>query len=146
MKFDSIGKVQAKGNSKLASNYTFNYSGMEYSETVYRIKAINQNKQVAQSPIFSNLNIYSYDNTLSVYPNPVKTGVLFVDYNNQSTNLEVTINISDIYGRLLTVYKKTVVPGINYFSINTSELKDGLHYLSIVNKSNTQKLGFTVSK
>ncbi|MBK9221501.1 MAG: hypothetical protein IPO16_05200 [Saprospiraceae bacterium] len=146
LKFDSIGKVQAKGNSKLASNYTFNYSGMEYSETVYRIKAINQNKQVAQSPIFSNLNIYSYDNTLSVYPNPVKTGVLFVDYNNQSTNLEVTINISDIYGRLLTVYKKTVVPGINYFSINTSELKDGLHYLSIVNKSNTQKLGFTVSK
>jgi hypothetical protein len=68
---------------------------------------------------------------LNVFPNPAasETNITF----NLQSSTEVTINVVDLTGRkVMSVSQGTVSAGIYNKMINTSELADGLYYITII--------------
>ncbi len=143
--FDSVGTVKAIGQSVSVKNYNLTLSRILGSDESIRIKAIGPNKNVLYSPIVNLTNDYTSSSSLSLYPNPVTSGVLFVDYNYLEKQDNIRIQITDAYGRSLMDYSELAVPGLNFYTINTAALNNGLHYLLIYSKSNTIRKSFTVN-
>ncbi len=144
--FDSIGYTPAKLPSTTSNTYLNSQLKAEEKNLTYRIKAVTKNGQWTYSPLFTAASSYKTGSSLAVYPNPVKSGILYAEYQNTSISQDVTISISDIYGRVLEVFKQQAAAGQNTLIVNTSRLAEGLHYLSISNKTGTAKISFSVSK
>lgn len=144
--FDSIGVIPYKAGAGSVNSYKHSRLGSEEKESVYRIRANTKLNQWTYSAQFSQSNPYDVTSGLSVYPNPVKTGTLFVEYNNKTVAQTITVTISDIYGRIIRSYKSEVLNGKNMLNIETSMLSEGLHYLNLSTKTESLKVSFSVSK
>jgi hypothetical protein len=144
--FDSIGIINAIGNSLVPLKYKFKLKSEDAGLKYYRLKAINKNRESKYSQTFSIPTQYGESNSLSLYPNPVKSGLLYLDYLNQTESTEAVLTILDVYGRAIRSVKEPLSFGINYFNINVSGISNGLHYLSITSTSDSKKSGFTISQ
>ncbi len=69
--FTSIGTVAAKGNSTAATDYEFADAQPLIGKNFYRIKAIDKSGRNTYSVIVK-INYGRVDNTLTIFPNPVK--------------------------------------------------------------------------
>ncbi len=66
-----IASVQAKGNSSIASNYSYN-DNMKISENVsYRLKMVDQDETSAYSPIRT-IKSETSSVQMNIFPNPVQ--------------------------------------------------------------------------
>ena len=144
--FDSIGILPYKAVSSSVNTYKHSRLGSEEKEVVYRIRAVTKLNQWTYSAQFSQSNPYDATIGLSAYPNPVKTGTLYVEYNNKAAAQASTITISDIYGRIIRSFKYDIQNGKNTINIETASLSEGLHYLNLSTKSENLKISFSVSK
>lgn len=66
---------------------------------------------------------------LSVYPNPVKNGMLYVNTNN---NLEKNVSVFDVTGKLVLATQ------VNNEAINVSNLKAGVYFANITENGITE--------
>lgn len=144
--FDSIGLVNYKTGPSTNNTYKHSRLGSEEKEFIYRIRAVTKSNQWTYSAQFSQNNPYDGTSSLSAYPNPVKTGTLYLDYTNKAAAQSVTISISDIYGRVLSNYKTEILSGKNTLTISTIELPEGLNYLNLNTKTENLKISFSVRK
>lgn len=144
--FDSIGMLTYKKPSSTNNVYKHSRLGSEEKEFIYRIRAVTKTNQWTYSAQFSQNNPYDGTNGLSAYPNPVKTGTLYIDYTNKAAAQSATITINDIYGRVLKNYKTDILSGKNTLNISTLELPEGLNYLNLSTKTENLKISFSVRK
>ncbi len=146
IQFDSIGKINSRGNSANLSSYRFETLLKDNPDVYYRVKARSLNNEVIYSPVFNRQQMSSAINSLSIYPSPVKSGVLFIDYVNRTNAPTAEIAILDIYGRILKTSNQSLMNGLNYININTSDLRNGMHYLRVICETESHKLGFTINQ
>jgi hypothetical protein len=69
--FSQIGKVLAKGNTAIVTDYDFADPAPIIGKNYYRIKAIDKTGRSTYSSVIK-INYGRVDNTLIIYPNPVK--------------------------------------------------------------------------
>lgn len=81
------------------------------------------------------------DNTLCIYPNPVKQGEQI--YINIPDEVSATVTIYNITGQVIRT--ENVANGGNIFSIETSGIESGIYFI-IINQNNTIKSGKVLIK
>lgn len=120
----TIGSVKAQGNSSTNSTYYFkdeNYLSNN-AAVIYRLKMIDMDGSFVYSPVI-NARLECDVQNISVFPNPVANGKLYVNITS-GENVEATL--SSITGQQI---KKTFFTnGMN--SIDVSELSNGVYILS----------------
>ncbi len=134
--FYKLGTVKAHGNSNSLLNYNFldtqpAKTGVRY----YRLKTVNDDG----SYTYSQVVVADFGGQQSIagnlYPNPTFSLLYYSIYKNNTSN--VVINIIDITGRVLL--KNTFNPsmGINTFSMDVSNLPQGMYILQFEDESGT---------
>jgi hypothetical protein len=89
--FTTVGTVAAKGNSNIASHYSW-YDAAPFAGTnYYRIKATSYNREVKYTNIVT-VKMGKGPGTVSVYPNPVKGNVVNLQFDSmEKGNYTVTL-------------------------------------------------------
>lgn len=132
--FESIGKIDAEGESKAVVNYGFvdqtPLSGTNY----YRLKQIDRDGTYSFSKAISIL--FDTQVTISVYPNPV-TDVLRIESSAGLQSLEVfSANGSRVTGITIPTENATsATSGKNFREINLRDQNPGIYVLVINGKS-----------
>lgn len=126
--FNSIGNVDAAGNSTSIKNYSL-YDTKPFSAiNYYRLKQTDFNESYTYSKIIS---ITSENETLyTIYPNPASTsGPIFVLFGkNHTSSIELTIY--DITGKLITTTTiKDLTEDNQAKKINIGELAKGIYMI-----------------
>jgi hypothetical protein len=79
-----------------------------------------------------------------VYPNPAsKTATLIYSGNVTGT---VTINVTDVTGKMVKVMKSPVMKGSNTINIDLNSLSNGVYSIQIIDGKNTQTKKLVISK
>ncbi len=138
VEFINIGQVKGHSNSSTINNYemddaTPNLNAVNY----YRLKQINFDGKFTYSPILSvdfndNMNTLNAEN-MSVYPVPAINSVS-VKLNSSYLG-EVTINIYDQYGKIVSTREALVAKNNSDLSHNISNLNSGFYIIEVVSKS-----------
>jgi len=71
------------------------------------------------------------NNEISLYPNPCNEIINFNYASNGSDN--ITVNITDITGKIITQYKLDLYDGINTNKLDLSSLNSGVYLLQAIN-------------
>lgn len=121
--YESIGTVTAKGNSTTESKYQFTDKQMATGINYYRIKTIDKDAKYLLSPVRS-LNNSDNDFTISMLPNPVTKGVVYI---NTSVNCN-RIELRDATGRLI----QTVIVKGTTNSFSVQHLTKGMYFVTVV--------------
>ncbi len=127
--FSPIGEVKGAGNSTAVKNYTFTdvspLSGVNY----YRLKTVDYYGAVMLSKVVS-VNFSSKNDTkVAVYPNPTRD-VLRVDMNATDAST-MTVQISDLMGRVVLSQNVSVNKGANFLPFNVSSLPSGAYFVKV---------------
>jgi hypothetical protein len=84
------------------------------------------------------------ETTMSVFPNPA------VNKATVSINYPVTgaavLQLTDALGRKISNTKISLLPGQNYYGINTTGLRQGLYIVSLVGEKGSQTVRFVVAR
>jgi hypothetical protein len=88
-----------------------------------------------QAPL--SLSIMSSGSYIGVYPNPVSTGILNVDFGPITKNGNMTL--VDVNGRIIYRWK---LNGVNHFSADLSNQKPGLYILQIEDNTGINTVRF----
>jgi hypothetical protein len=128
-KWELIGTVAAKGNSSIASNYSFNdnapLSGINY----YRLKMVN----IDNSFNYSDIKIVRTTavSKISFFPNPAQS---FVNVSLVQSENETSIQLLNISGQILQTQK---VSGATTVSFNVQQYAKGIYVLRVMNSDGT---------
>ncbi len=133
--FQTIGTVNAAGNSVTTKDYGYNdASSLNGSSTIYyRLMITDKDGKSAYSKIAS-VQINASGNILTLYPNPVKDKLNFVTGNTMS---DVQVKITDQSGKVVLVQKITSVQQGIQNMIDVSNLAKGV-YTFAINYNNRQ--------
>ncbi len=97
--FETIGTVEAAGNSNTSVVYKFNDAAPLQNKAYYRLKINNQNKTYT----FSNIILIKAGGPsatyFSLYPNPAVSGEVYGELSNLPAGETVTYYITDLTGR-----------------------------------------------
>lgn len=98
--FTDIGSLNATANNS-SNKYQFTHNNPSTGKNYYRLKIFSKDGTFTYSPVrMVNFNL---DNTITVYPNPVKDKLNVIVENNYSK--PATIKVMNIYGQV--IYKET---------------------------------------
>lgn len=90
----------------------------------------------------SSIGLSDLENSgLSIYPNPVTSGIIHVEINLRKAQ-EVTISITDIHGKLVNYKKLQANKGLSNNPIDLHHLTNGIYYIKVQtdNLTATRKL------
>ncbi len=121
--YEIIGSVAAGGNTTTESKYQFTDKQMAAGINYYRIKTVDKDAKYSWSPVRS-VNNSDSDFTISVLPNPVTKGVVYI---NTSVNCN-RIELRDVTGRLV----KTVNVKGTHNPLPVDGLKKGMYFVTVV--------------
>jgi hypothetical protein len=121
--YETIGTVTAKGNTTAENKYQFTDKQMATGINYYRIKTIDKDAKYVLSPVRS-LNNNDNDFTISMLPNPVTKGVVYI---NTSVNCN-RIELRDATGRLI----KTVNVKGTANPLAVQHLSKGMYFITVV--------------
>jgi hypothetical protein len=123
VKWETIGSVIAQSNSSIHSKYYFKDENIFINnKLMYRLKMIEKDGSFIYSQTLNTL-IKCDEQNLSVFPNPVANGKLFVSLNGAEN---VVANLTTVTGQQI---KKVVLKkGKN--NIDVSDLSNGVYILS----------------
>lgn len=122
-KWETIGSIEAKGNSLTHSTYFFkDVNIFNNKEILYRLKLVDIDGSFKYSPVL-NARVKCDEQNLSVFPNPVTNGKFNVSLNSTE---KVEASLTSITGQLIK--QITLENGINY--IDVSDLSNGVYILS----------------
>jgi hypothetical protein len=135
IEFNSVGMLDASGDSDETRHYSFNdnLNGMKYPVLYYRLRQQDFNATVSYSRTIALSCSHTAEN-INIYPNPA----------NNLINIEISgakadkIKILSVNGQLLL--EKNY--GTNNFEIDLSDFSDGNYIIQILGNSfsHTQKL------
>ncbi|HRO43213.1 MAG TPA: T9SS type A sorting domain-containing protein [Flavipsychrobacter sp.] len=129
--FEKVGELKGKGNHYDLNNYSFIDRNVGFSNTKvqYRLRMIEFDGRVN----FSNVRTVRFgaeNIIISVQPNPFREK-LTVTY-NATTEETITINISDLQGKIISQQSMKVLPGINELTaLPPANLTNGMYLLSV---------------
>lgn len=135
--FNAIGKLSAKGNSKIVTAYNFNDAGVFTSDDVtvayYRLKMVDMDGSSEYSKTIAIRNASAERASVNAYPNPFlnSTTIMVSEIGNH------TVEVVDITGKV--VFVKTVAAANVITLDEISNLKPGV-YFARVNHKDTVKL------
>ncbi len=131
--YEAIGTVTANGNTTTVSKYQFTDKQMATGMNYYRIKTVDIDAKNSYSSVRT-LNNSDSDFTISLLPNPVTKGTVYI---NTSVNCK-RIEVRDAIGRLI----KTVNVKGTYNPLDVQQLHKGMYFITVVtdNGSKIEKL------
>ena len=135
--FTTIGKVDTKNGGSYA--FTNDVSTINASTVYYRLQMVDKNGSFTYSKVLAVL-LKSRNSTLSIFPNPVRE-TLFVQLASAKAEM-ITIQITDMQGKVIQQQEMQVSIGNTSLSINASNLKIGTYVLLIRNGNTLQKEKF----
>jgi hypothetical protein len=122
--WSSIGLVNAVTETSYSYYDKNPNSGMNY----YRIKAVDFNGFHTISET-RQLNFNNNDGVISIAPNPAKAATKIYLPNGFNAN---KLKLYDVQGKL--VYEKTVDGANTFIELNTSDIKQGIYLVNVLNK------------
>jgi len=125
--FTNIGTVNATGNQ---TSYQFTDNNMVNGTNYYRIQIMGSDGTIEYSPV-RNIVFDESGFSISIFPNPVKTGLLYI---NTSVNCN-SIQICDVSGRII---KSSLTSGLQNI-ISLGDLSKGV-YLAVVGTDSGKKI------
>jgi Secretion system C-terminal sorting domain len=136
--FDSLGQIVARNNAHDTS-YSYIDTRIMMGHNYYRIRMVDNNGVERYSKIIclDNNKTNSTAGKIQLYPNPALSVVNFAL--TSSKNEEVTIQIFNLAGILLTAHQQQISAGMNQQSICVNGLKTGNYILKITgNQGSTE--------
>ena len=121
VKFETVGSVQASGNSTTPQYYAFKDAAHNAVATYYRLKMVDKDGSHAFSWVIS-LNAVAPKNKFNVYPNPTKDGALNLKLTGICSNLVIT----NQYGQVMKTTQHVCSE-----NMNIANLPDGLYFFSV---------------
>ena len=123
VKWETIGSVIAQSNSSIHSTYYYKDENIFINnKLMYRLKMIEKDGSIIYSQTLNTL-IKCDEQNLSVFPNPVANGKLFVSLNGAEN---VVANLTTVTGQ--QIKKVFLKKGRN--NIDVSDLSNGVYILS----------------
>jgi hypothetical protein len=122
-----VGSRDAAGNSSTEKHYSLNDEAVEY-EVYYRLKQIDQNGTFE----YYNLGLANCEGTnqLMVFPNPTR-GLVTLRYFSNEEIQGASIEIVDVYGKLISSKPTSIVDGSNEFVIDLTNYADATYFIHI---------------
>ncbi|KJS06880.1 MAG: hypothetical protein VR77_03450 [Flavobacteriales bacterium BRH_c54] len=137
--FEVVGIVDGAGNSSELKSYNSLDKNPISGTSYYRLKQTDFDGKFEYSdivPVKINDNI----SNPTIYPNPITdNGVL--EFNANSTEVTV-ITIYDVSGRIILNNQHFTNKGINKIQLETSNLTNGMYFISLKNGDNKTNLKF----
>jgi hypothetical protein len=124
--YEAIGNVAAAGNTTKESKYEFTDKQLANGINYYRIKTVDKDAKYGWSPVRS-VNNTATDFTISLQPNPVTKGVVYINTTVNSNRIE----LRDATGRLV---KTMNVKGTNN-QLPVEGLNKGIYFVTIITDS-----------
>lgn len=121
--YQTIGEVKAAGNSTTSQRYRLTDVQLMNGINYYRLKMVDLDGKFTYSPIRL-LNVTGGAPIITMFPNPVKKGILYV---NTSENCR-RVDITDVQGRLM----KTVSSQGTRQTIPLHQLSKGTYIVTVV--------------
>lgn len=133
--FSSIGRTEATGNGSY--NFTDATLPANAKTLYYRLEIVDNTGEKQFSKIIA-VQLAKNNMVLNVFPNPVKNQ-LFASINSVKQEL-VTIQVTDLQGKILQNRILKLNTGNNNFNITTSTLAKGVYLLVIKGEFLNQKM------
>ena len=134
--FTSVGTVNTKainGNSISELNYNFTDNNTLKGNNYYRIKQTDRNGNI----YYSEIVLVKQDkiNALSiarVYPNPSTDGKINISVFAPEAST-ITTTITDVAGKVIKQFTKTVIMGDNEISLQLTDIEKGNYFIRMSN-------------
>jgi len=135
--FGTIGSVAAKG-AITAADYDFTDASVPDNTNYYRLQIVDRDGSI----VYSSVVTVTVANSLSLilYPNPVKDH-LSVSI-QEKENEAVTIQVTDLQGKVLLQQAATLQKGINGLSLNTGGWAKGVYVITVKGQSTSLQKQF----
>ena len=126
--FEYLGQINAKGFTEFEQKYHFRDVRPYIGDNYYRLVQYDYDGNAAYSlPI--RINVTDLDQAgLKVYPNPVTTGRMYVQFNSDYEG-EAPVYIFDVAGRLHDYREIGFVEGMNTIGLDMTDLPKGTYFL-----------------
>jgi hypothetical protein len=133
--FEVIGKVSGFGAGISSESRTYSITDADQCNTTryYRLKQVDIDGRDSYSETVA-VNCKSAGE-IDLYPNPANTDINYQFHYTENTVL--TVNILDVYGRVVYNENVNVQKGMNSLSCKIDELASGAYYISISNPVNS---------
>jgi hypothetical protein len=133
--WENIASVTAKGNSNIASDYTYTDTNPSGTVLLYRLKENDRDANFKYSPVVkiagNNTRV-----TIESYPNPFNAQVNISVYS--SSNQNITLLLTDAKGSAIRTETKTLYTGNNNFTLTALEtLSKGMYNLRLFDADKT---------
>lgn len=140
--FEDIAKVQGNGTAEKINNYSHTDANPFVGKNYYRLVQNDYDGKTENSEVV--VVEFSAEGKMTLYPNPVSTGLLHVNYPSISSE-QIFIEVFDVTGKTLLSFTKQVDKGENLLSLPLTNLDVGLYYLRTT-QSNESKIERFVKK
>jgi len=129
--FESVGYVQGKGTTSMASTYNFNHTNPAPGKNYYRLKQVDLDGKTAYSPVIvvDAKDVKAAALNLTVYPNPTD-GQVNIKLERAMNSAEVArVMITDLNGRLIMSQE---IAGGQELKLNLKDkVKAGLYLVKV---------------
>lgn len=137
--YQSIGKVNAAGNSVTMKHYSLKDESALRDISYYRLKSVDLDESYKYSSVCSVTN-QSDDGTgdIIIYPNPTNSSIT-IDFNHSVYSQPDTYNLMDIVGKKIEI---SSIRNNNIITIDMSMLQPGLYILEVIkgNQKSVKKI------
>jgi hypothetical protein len=126
-------------NTPSSGKYSFSdtYNGFDH----YRVQITDKADKVSYSTAIK-INCGVISNSIQIYPIPTKKLLNIVIQSSQPTPLDMIL--ADMSGRTLSVIKKNIRRGVNYFTLNTENFSSGQYILKTNSPLNLKSQRFII--
>ena len=126
--FETIGKLDAAGNSSTNINYDFVDTRPRYESNFYRLKNVDMDGSFTYSNIVEVFHPVQ-ETSFSLYPNPAKNTV---NINIESKKVQgLDIVVTDLLGKLIIKERQFVQSGSNELKLSISNLASGNYLIRL---------------
>ncbi|MDQ2753521.1 MAG: T9SS type A sorting domain-containing protein, partial [Bacteroidota bacterium] len=137
--FAGLQTVGAKGNgSTSVESYAVTDFQPLTGTSYYRLKEVSKDGSVTYSNVVPVTVLAT--GTLVISPNPVYNNVRILLQSPQSAN--ITFQVSDMSGKILTTQSSKVSEGINTITIPAASLSAGMYILKVIENNTVQYVKF----
>lgn len=137
--FEVVGIVDGAGNSSELKSYNSLDEKPYIGTSYYRLKQTDFDGKFEYSDIVP-VKIDDNISNATIYPNPItNNGVL--EFNANSTDV-IVVTIYDVSGRIILNNQHFTNKGINKIQLETSNLTNGMYFISLKNGNNKTNLKF----
>ena len=129
--YDTIGVVDAIGNSTTLTNYTFEDRDITNTIQYYRLRQTDVDGKFKITDWVS-VNIISLINDMSIYPNPFNKDINITI--NSNYDVEQMIKIIDPLGKVVVSELRYLERGINNINIHLDDITEGIYLVDVGGK------------